>query len=145
MRGPAAVLAEIGLALDRGAGGDFALEPGGERGLERDAAGGAEARDEGGGVVTRGVGEVLEVEGGLHGRVGAGEVEAPLGFGPWDVGRHAEGVDGRVVAESGRVEAEGDLVAVHHYVGDAGRVVRTREEDAGVGVHGRLVWGYGAV
>lgn len=53
-------------------------------------------------------------------------------FGPRDVGRHAEGVDGGVVAEACGVEAEGDLIAVHHYVGYAGGVIGSREEDAGV-------------
>lgn len=64
---------------------------------------------------------------------------------PRDVGRHAEGVDGGVVAEAGGVEAEGDLVAVHHYVGDAGGVAGPGEEDAGVGIHGCLVGGDGLV
>ena len=87
----------------------------------------------------------MEVQGRFYGWVGACEVEAAFAFGPRDVGCHAEGVDGGVVAEAGGVEAEGDLVAVHHYVGDAWGVAGAREEDAGVGVHGRLVGGDGSV
>lgn len=119
---PAAVVAQLFVGGYGGAGGDFAFQPGGEGGLGGDFAGEAEAGDDGGGVVAGGVGEVLEVEGGLYGGVGGRQVEAALALGPRDVGRHAEGVDGGVVAESGGVEAERDLVAVHHYVGDAGRV-----------------------
>ncbi len=141
----AAVLAELGVGGDVGARGDLAFEPGGEGGLLGDFAGGAEAGDDGGGVVAGGVGEVAEVEGGFDGGVGGGEVEVAFGAGAGDVGRHAEGVDGGVVAEAGRVEAEGDLVAVHHDVGDAGGVAWAGEEDAGVRVHGCLVGGYGAV
>ena len=74
----AAVLAELGVRLDGGARGDFAGEPGGEGGLEGDFAGGAEARDDGGGVVAGWVGEVFEVEGGFDARVGRGEVEVAL-------------------------------------------------------------------
>lgn len=76
MRGSAAVLAELFVRGDGGAGGDFALEPGAEGVLGGDFAGGAEAGDDGGGVVAGGVGEVLEVEGGFVGRVRAREVEA---------------------------------------------------------------------
>ena len=94
----AGVLAQLGVRLDGGARGDFAFQPGGEGGLLRDGAGGAEAGDEGGGVVGGGVGEVAEVEGGFDERVGGGEVEFSFAFGPGDVGRHAEGVDGGVVA-----------------------------------------------
>lgn len=131
--------------MQGGAGGYFALQPGGEGGLGGDLAGVAEAGDDGGGVVAGWVGEVLEVEGGFYAGVGGGEVQAAFAFGARDVGRHAEGVDGRVVAEAGRVVAKGDLVAVHHYVGDAGGVTRAGEEDAGVGIHGCLVRGYGSV
>lgn len=158
--GPAGVAAEVGVRGDVGARGDFAFEPGGEGRAAGDLAGGAEAGDEGGGVVAGGVGEVVEVEGGLGGGGGRGEVEAALGLGAGDVGRHAEGVERGVVAEAGGVEAEGDLVAVHHDVGDARGVVvvvavavavagaacrGAGEEDAGVRVHGRLVRGHGPV
>lgn len=115
----AGVEAEIGVRLDVWAGGDFAFQPGGKGGLGCDLAGVAEARDEGGGVVAGWVGEVFEVEGGFDGGVGRGEVEAAFAFRAGDVGGHAECVEGGVVAEAGRVEAEGDLVAVHHDVGDA--------------------------
>lgn len=93
----AAVFAEVGVRLDRGAGGYFPCEPGGEGGLFCDLAGEAEAGDDGGGVVAVGVGEVSEIEGGFHGRVGRCQVELSFRSGPRDVGRHAEGVDGRVV------------------------------------------------
>lgn len=145
MGGRAAVGAEGGVALDGGARGHLARQPGGEGGLGGDAAGGAEAGDQGGGVVAGRVAEVAEVQGGLDARVGGGQVELAFGFGAGDVGRHAEGVGGGVVAEAGGVEAEGDLVAVHHDVRDAGRVPGAGEEDAGVGVHGRLVRGHGPV
>lgn len=145
MGGSAAVLAELGVGGDGGARGDFALQPGGEGGLAGDFAGGAEAGDDGGGVVAGRVGEVAEVEGRFHGGIGRGEIELASGEGPRDVGRHAEGVDGRDVAESRGVEAKGDLVAVHHYVGDAGRVSWAGEEDTCVGVHGCLVGGHGLV
>ena len=46
--------------------------------MQRDAAGGLETRDEGGGVVPLGVGEVFEVECRFHGRVGAGKIEVAL-------------------------------------------------------------------
>lgn len=141
----AAVVAEFLVGGYGGARRDFAFEPGGEGGLGRDVAGEAKARDNGFGVVAGRVSEVAEVEGGFDGRVGGGEVEAAFGFRAGDVGRHAEGVDGGGVAKPGGVEAEGDLVAVHHYVGDAGGVAGPGEEDAGVGVHGRLVGGYGPV
>ena len=141
----AAVGAEFGVCLEGGAGRHFALEPGGEGGLFGDVAGEAEAGDDGGSVVAGGVGEVLEVEGWFDGWVGRGEVEASFAFGARDVGRHAEGVDGSVVAQAGGVEAEGDLVAVHHYVGYAGGVSGAGEEDAGVRVHCGLVGGHWAV
>lgn len=34
---------------------------------------------------------------------------------------------------------------MHHYVGDAGGVAGAGQEDAGVGIHGRLVGGHGPV
>ena len=34
---------------------------------------------------------------------------------------------------------------MHHYVGDAGRMPRTGEENAGVRVHHCLVGGYGSI
>lgn len=34
---------------------------------------------------------------------------------------------------------------MHHYVGHAGRVPWAGEEDAGIGIHGRLIGGDGAV
>ena len=145
VRDIAGVGADVGVGLDVRAGGDFAFEPGGEGGLLGHGAGGADAGDQGGGVIAGGVGEVLEVEGWFDGRVGGGEVEAAFAFGPGDVGRHAEGVDGGVVAEAAGVKAEGDLIAVHHHVGDAGGVPGAGEEDAGVGVHGCLVRGDGLV
>lgn len=146
MRHAAAVRAQLGVGLQGWARGDFAFEPGGEGRLLCDFAGGAQAGDEGGGVVAFGVGKVLKVESGLDGWVAAREVEAPLGAGARDVGRHAEGVDGLVVAEALGVEAEGDLVAVHHYVGGLVRVGGgAAEEETGVGVHGCLVWGHGRV
>ena len=143
----AGVLAQGGAGGDGGAGRDFAFDPGAEGFLGRDAAGGFEAGDEGGGVVAGGVGEVFEVEGGFDGRVVAGEVELPGGAGARDVGGHAEGVDGGVVAEAGGVEAEGNLVAVHHEVcgGVGAGDGFVPEEDAGVRVHGGLVGGDGAV
>lgn len=146
MRHAAAVRAQLGVGLQGGPRRDFAFEPGGEGRLLCDFAGGAQAGDEGGGVVAFGVGKVLEVQSGLDGWVAAREVEAPLGAGARDVGRHAEGVDGLVVAQALGVEAEGDLVAVHHYVGGlVGVGGGAAEEETGVGVHGCLVWGHGRV
>lgn len=146
MRDAAAVRTQLGVRLQGRARGDLALEPGREGGLLRDFAGGAQAGDEGRGVVAGGVGKVLEVEGGFDGWVGAGEVQAAAGAGARDVGRHAEGVEGLVVAEALGVEAEGDLVAVHHEVGGlGGGGGGAPEEEAGVGVHGCLVGGDGGV
>lgn len=67
MRSLACVEAEVGVRRDVRAGRDFAFEPGGKGGLGGDLAGEAEAGDEGSGVVTGWVGEVLEVEGGFDG------------------------------------------------------------------------------
>ena len=146
VRDLARIGANIGVRLDVGAGCDFAFEPGGKGRLFSDVAGGADTRDESGGVVAFGIGEVIEVEGGFDSGVGRGEVELAFALGAGDVGRHAEGVDRGVVAEAGGVEAEGDLVAVHHDVGDArGVVAGPGEEDAGVRVHGGLIGGYGPV
>lgn len=138
----------VGLAL--GARGDLALEPVLEGSLLGDLSRGLEAGDDGGGVVALRVGEVAEVEGGLDVGVGRGEVELAAGAGAGDVGGHAEGVDGGVEAHACCVEAEGDLVAVHHDVGVLGVVAvgvgdLAAEEDAGVRVHGGLVGGDGLV
>ncbi|GJC98195.1 hypothetical protein ColKHC_07021 [Colletotrichum higginsianum] len=158
--GAAGVEAELLVGLDLGAGGDLAGDPVLEGGLLGDLAGGAHAVDEGGGVVALLVGEVAEVERRLDRGVGRGQVQAAAGAGAGDVGGHAEGVAllGLVVAEAARVEGEGDLVAVHHDVGDVavGDGVRVEEgllgggvgglaaqEDAGVRVHGGLVGGHG--
>lgn len=78
MCGFAAVFTELFVRGDGGAGGDFAFEPGGEGGLGCDLAGGAQAGDDGGGIVSRGVGEVFEIQGWFDGWVGAGEVELSL-------------------------------------------------------------------
>ena len=143
MRDTAGVLAQRLISRDGWPRGDLAREPGLERLLRGDLAGSFEASDQCCGVVAGGVGEVLEVEGRLDGWVGAGEVEAAARTWTGDVGCHAEGVDGGVVAEAGGVEAEGDLIAVHHYVcwvrGGA------LEEETCVAVHGGLVGWYGAV
>ena len=98
MSDAAAVLGELLVGLHGGAGGDFAFQPGGEGGLLCDFAGGFEAGDDGGRVVAFGVGEVLEVERGFDGRVRGGQVDAAAGAGARNVGRHAEGVDGGVIA-----------------------------------------------
>ena len=141
-----AVLAQLFVRRQRRARGDFALEPRAEGFRGGDLARGAQARDDGACVVALRVGEVFEVQGGLDGWVGAGEVELALGARAWDVGRHAEGVDGLVVAEARGVEAEGDLVAVHHHVGwFVGGAARSAEEDPRVAVHCRLVRWDGAV
>lgn len=103
MRNATTVLGELLVGLDLGAGRNFALEPVLEGSLLCDFARGLEACDDGRGVVAFGVGEVAEVEGGLDGGVGGGEVDAATGAGAGDVGGHAEGVDGGVVAESGDV------------------------------------------
>lgn len=150
MRHPAAVLGELLVRLESGAGRDFSLDPVFEGGLLGDFAGGAEARDDGGGVVALGVGEVAEVEAGLDARVVGGEEDAAAAAGARDVGCHAEGVLGGVVPEARGVVDEGDLVAVHHDVCDvavaAGRVGDfAAQEDAGIGVLGRLVGGHGFV
>lgn len=96
----AAVFAELLIGLNAGAGRNFALQPFGEGGLLGNFAGSLEAGHDGGGVVAFGVGEVAEIEGGLDGRVGRGEVDTAAGAGTGDVGGHAEGVDGRVVAKT---------------------------------------------
>lgn len=96
----AAVLGQLLVALALGAGGDFTLDPVFEGGLLGDLAGGLEAGDDGGGVVAFWVGEVLEVEGGLDGGIGGGQEEAAAGARAGNVGGHAEGVDGAVVAET---------------------------------------------
>ena len=78
MRDSAPVFAQLFVAGDGRAGGDFPLQPGGEGGLFCDFARGAEAGHDGRGVVARRVAEVFEIEGGFHGGVGAGEVELAL-------------------------------------------------------------------
>ena len=140
MGDPPSVLAQFFIRRQGWAGGDFALEPGAEGFCGGDFACGAQARDDGACVVAVRVGEVSEVQGWFDARVGAGEVELALGARARDVGRHAEGVDGFVVSETGGVEAEGDLVAVHHHVGwFVGGAGRAAEEDPRVAVHRCLV------
>jgi hypothetical protein len=97
----ATVLRQLLVGGDFRARRNFALDPVAEGGLCGDLSGGFEAGDDGGGVVAFRVGEVAEVEGGLDGGVGGGEEEA-AGAGAGDVGGHAEGVDGGVVAETVR-------------------------------------------
>lgn len=150
--GAAGVLADGLVRLDLGAGGDLLLEPVLEGGLVGNLAGGLDAGDEGGGVVALGVGEVAEVEGGLDAGVGRGQVDAAARAGTGNVGGHAEGVavldDG--VAQTLRVEGEGDLVAVHHHVGGVTVVAGgvgglAADKDTGVRVHGGLALGHGLV
>jgi hypothetical protein len=95
-----AVLAQLLISLDLGAGCDFTLDPILEGSLLGDFARSFQAGDDGGGVVTLGVGEVAEVERGLDGGVRGGEVDAAAGAGAGDVGCHAEGVDGGFVAKT---------------------------------------------
>ena len=98
MRDAARVLGELLVRLQLIARRDLALDPVLERRLLRDLAGCAQSEHEGRGVVAFGVGEVAEVEGGLHAWVGGGQVYAAARAWAWDVGRHAECVDGLVVA-----------------------------------------------
>ena len=140
------VLAQLLIRRQRRARGDFALEPRAEGLCGGDLTRGAQARHDGACVVAVRVGEVLEVQGGLDGWVGAGEVELALGARARDVGCHAEGVNGLVVAEARGVEAEGDLVAVHHHVGwFVGGAGCSAEEESRVAVHCGLVRWDGAV
>jgi len=97
----ATVLGELFVGDDLRARRDFALDPVREGGLLGDLAGSLETGDNGGCVVALGVGEVAEVERGLDGGVGGGEVDAAAGAGTGDVGRHAECVDGGVVTHAG--------------------------------------------
>ena len=78
MRDPPPVLAQLFIRREGRARGDFALEPRAEGLCGGDLARGAQARDDGAGVVAVRVGEVFEVQGGLDGWVGAGEVELAL-------------------------------------------------------------------
>jgi hypothetical protein len=97
---PTSIFRQLLVCSDGRAGGNFALDPVAEGGLCGDLSGGFEAGDDGGGVVAFRVGEVAEVEGGFYCGVGGGEEEAAAGAGAGDVGGHAEGVDGGVVAET---------------------------------------------
>ena len=60
-------------------------------------AGGSEAGNDGGGIVTFWIGEVFEIERGLDGGVFGSEVKLPFGSWTRDVGRHTEGIDWRVI------------------------------------------------
>lgn len=145
-----AVLGQLLVGLHLGTRGDLALDPLLEGRLLGDLTGGLETGHNGGGVVALGIGEVAEVQGGLDGGVGGGQEETTTGTGAGNVGGHAEGVHDLVVAETSSVEGEGDLVAMHHHIGDlaveAGGVGQlATEEDSGIRVHGGLVLGNGAV
>ncbi|KAL5874482.1 hypothetical protein ACKVWC_011604 [Pyricularia oryzae] len=163
VRDAARVLADLLVGLDLGAGCDLALDPVLEGSLLGDLARHLDAVHERRGVVALRVREVAEVERGLDLGVRRGQVQAAARPRAGDVGRHAEGVAvGRLrVAQPRGVEGEGDLVAVHHDVGNvavgdglgvggggllAGGVGRlAAEEDAGVRVHGGLALGHGLV
>ncbi|KFL61125.1 uncharacterized protein TERG_11965 [Trichophyton rubrum CBS 118892] len=130
--------------------GDFTLDPLLEWLFLGDLTGCLETCYDGSGVVALWVGEVAEVKGWLDGWVGGGEVEPAPGAGTGDVGGDAEGVGGDVVAETAGVDAEWDLVAVHHDVGavtiEPGCVDGlAAKEDTCIGVHGGLVWWNGLV
>ena len=77
MRRPAPVLAQLFIRIQTGPGRNLALEPRLERLLLRDLARGAQARYYRPGIVALGVGEVLEVQRGLDGRVCAGQIHLP--------------------------------------------------------------------
>lgn len=70
----------------------FAEEPVGEGGFLGDLARGFHSCYERGGIVALWVGEVAEIEGGLDGGIGGGEVDSSSASGTGDVGGHAEGV-----------------------------------------------------
>lgn len=149
------ILAQVLIGLDIRTGRDLALDPILKGGLLGDPAGGAQAKHKRGGIIAFGVGEVAEIQGGFDGRVVGGQVKPAARPRARDVGRHAKGVDGCVVAQACGVQAERDLVAVHHDVGDVvvGNGLRVEwrwlggggvgrfppQKDARVRVHGRLV------
>lgn len=116
----AGVVADVLVALDLGAGGDLALDPLLEGAHLGDLAGRLDTVHERRGVVALRVGEVAEVKRGLDRRVRARQVQTAAGSRARDVGRHAKGhaVSDFLIAQALRVEGEGDLVAVHHDVGD---------------------------
>ena len=146
MGGAATILGQLLVGLDLGARGNLPLDPVLEWRLLGDLPGGLEAGDDGGGIVAFGVGEVAEVQRGLYRGIRGGQVDATTRAGAGDVGGHAEGVHGSVVPQTLGVEAEGNLVAVHHDIGGAtvgagGIRSLPAQENAGVGIHGGLVGG----
>lgn len=107
---------------------------------------GFETSDDGGGVVAFWICKVFKVEGGLDVGVFRGEVQLPFRSWTGDVGRHTEGIDGSVITQARGVVAEGNLVAVHHYICRfIWWEVGPAEKNAGIGVHGSLVGRDGAV
>lgn len=144
------VFGELLVGLDLRSRRDFALDPVLERSLLGDFTSRLETGYDSGGIVALGIGEVAEVQSRLHAGILRGQVEAAAGASTGDVRGHAESIDRGVVSQAGSVEAERDLVAVHHEIRDlairAGRVGDfAAQEDAAVRVHGGLVRGNGAV
>lgn len=94
----ATVLGELLVGLQLRARSDLALDPVLEGCLLSDLAGGLETSDDSRSIVSFRIGEVAEVQRRLDVGVGRGKVDAAARARTRDVGCHAEGIDGRVVA-----------------------------------------------
>jgi hypothetical protein len=96
----AAVFGKVLVALDLEARGNFALDPVLEWCLLSNLTSSLKTSDDSSSIVALRIGEIAEVQSGLDVGVRRSEVDAATGAGAGNVGCHAEGVDGRVVAKS---------------------------------------------
>lgn len=118
VRDAAGILGQLLVRLQFVARRDLALDPVLERRFVGDLARRPQPEHERRRVVALGVCEVPEVERRLDAWVCGREVQASAGARARDVGCHAERIDWCVVSQACGVQAERDLVAVHHHVGD---------------------------